>query len=88
MEISRTIPRPSSPEGNMNTNYEQMTKQTSRQAGLRLLLTGVAVLAAGVVITGISYSLAADGGTYIWSPGLLIGGAITMLRGLYRVVVA
>jgi len=66
----------------------QRTKKNAfRQAGLRLFLTGVAVLALAFVITGISYSLAENGGTYLWSPGLFIGGTVTMLRGLYRLAV-
>jgi hypothetical protein len=69
------------------TEAQRLKKKTFRQEGLRLFLTGVACLIIGIVVTGITYSLASNGGTYFVTTGLFVSGGVNMLRGLYRVAV-
>ena len=59
-------------------------KSEFRKAGIRTLLIGVGFVVAGAVVTGITYSAASGGGTYVVTTGLFLVGAWNILKGLFR----
>lgn len=61
-------------------------KAAFRQGGVKLLLTGLAMLVLGIIITGVSYSAAANGGIYFVAFGPVIFGVANMFRGLVRII--
>ncbi len=65
----------------------KLTNQaTSRKEALKEFLIGLAVAAAGGLMTGISYNSARPGGTYTVFTGLIALGAIYGLHGLWRLI--
>ena len=49
-----------------------------------LIAMGVGLLVLGAVITGITYSAASGGGTYVVTTGLFVVGVIKILQGIGR----
>lgn len=45
---------------------------------------GVLMLVIGGIVTGVTYSAAEGGGTYVITTGLFIVGGITLISGLYK----
>lgn len=56
---------------------------TVRQGGLKSLGCGLLLLIIGGIVTGLTYSAAEGGGTYIVTIGLFIAGGLALIRGLY-----
>ena len=54
----------------------------SRGGGLGSVLGGMMAVALGIALTFFSYQLATPGGTYFIFVGLIIGGLISIVRGL------
>lgn len=50
--------------------------------GMKLILIGAAMLIGGGIITWLSYNSAGEGGSYVVTTGLFIGGAILVFKGL------
>jgi hypothetical protein len=61
-------------------------KAAFRQAGCQIFAVGIVLVILGLVITAISYLLAAPGGTYIITTGLFFVGVVNIVRGIVRMV--
>ncbi len=61
----------------------EIRKGAAKQLGI-----GVLMLVVGVMITAATYSMASNGGMYVVAYGPIIFGAISVLRGLFRLVFA
>ena len=61
-------------------------KNERRNAGKRHMITGAIFCVAGIIITAVSYSAAAEGGggTYVVTWGAIIFGGIQFFRGLIQ----
>ena len=57
---------------------------TRRQSPSRNIVVGGLWLLGGLLVTGISYSQAAPGGTYVVTGGALVYGTILLLQGIFR----
>lgn len=70
----------------MAKDVEQQVEVELREKGKNELAMGIGLFALGCIITWMSYSNAveAGGGKYMLAYGLIIGGAITALRGVYK----
>jgi len=51
-------------------------------SGGKLMLIGVAMIVVGGIMTWISYNAAGEGGSYVVTLGLFVGGAVLLFRGL------
>jgi len=69
------------------TRAKATKKAAFRQAGFKVFLAGIAMLVLGVLVTGVTYSMAKPGGTYVVTFGLFAVGAINALKGLFRMLV-
>jgi hypothetical protein len=61
-------------------------KSAFRQQGLKTFGIGVAMLILGIIITGVTYSIAKPGGVFFVTIGFFISGVVNLLRGLFRMV--
>jgi hypothetical protein len=57
-------------------------KESSREAGKKNMLVGSLWCGGGLLVTAITYSTAAGGGTYVVTWGAVIFGGIQLLRGI------
>lgn len=64
---------------NKNKEFVEDTKKEAKAE----ILKGIAFIILGIVLTGISYSMADEGGTYHILWGLSVYGAIIFIRGVY-----
>jgi hypothetical protein len=53
---------------------------------VEFVCTGVALLVLGGIITGVTYSAASGGGTYVVTTGLFVMGLISILQGIGRAI--
>jgi hypothetical protein len=65
-------------------NGEALKRDEFRKSGQRTTLIGTALLGLGTVITAASYSAAPNGGHYVMTTGLIAGGALMLLKGIWR----
>ncbi|MCG6451296.1 hypothetical protein [Vibrio parahaemolyticus] len=66
---------------------KELKKREFRKAGLKTIAFGIGWFLLGAVITGITYSAASSGGHYIITSGLFLVGGITVLKGVWRIIV-
>jgi len=59
-----------------------LRSKASREAGQKNMLIGALWCGGGLVVTAITYSAAAGGGTYVVTWGAVIFGAIQFFRGV------
>ena len=52
--------------------------------GLKGIGCGLLMVIAGAIITGLTYSAASDGGSYVVTTGLFVVGGITFIVGFIR----
>ena len=64
---------------NMSFRGEDMGDEGS---GKKLMLIGGALIAVGAIMTLMSYNAAGEGGSYVVTTGLFVGGAALLFRGL------
>lgn len=88
-EIQRTYQRASdkilkAAQELASVEIEQQGIETERKTAITALLTGISCLVLGGVLTGITYSLAKPGGTYLVTTGLFLIGAINICLSIYR----
>src|ERR1039457_626098 len=67
----------------VSTHKAEIRKGAAKQLGVGILLVVV-----GIVITAATYSMARHGGMYVVAYGPVVFGAISILRGLFRLVFA
>jgi len=72
------------------SNLEQLKARAHREAGRRMILTGVFFGIAGLVVTTLTYSMAASvgGGTFIIAWGAILFGGIEFVRGFIELLKA
>ena len=58
-----------------------------RANGITMMGYGALATIIGLVITGISYSMTPDGGTYTVLTGLIVGGIIYFVIGFFKMLV-
>ena len=58
--------------------------ELKRKEGGKSIGCGLLMLIVGGIVTGLTYSAASGGGTYIVTTGLFIVGGITLIVGLYK----
>jgi hypothetical protein len=76
-------------EAESMVNYAVSThKAEIRKGAVKQLGVGLLMVVVGVVITAATYSMASNGGIYVVAYGPIIFGAISVLRGLFRLVFA
>ena len=55
-------------------------------SGASMMGYGVLAIIVGLVITGISYSMTPDGGSYTVFIGLIVGGIIYLVIGFFKML--
>lgn len=63
-----------------------VTVKEARKRGIKNLCIGLAIAAAGLIFTGLSYSNAKPGGTYTVYTGVIAIGVIDAFVGLYYII--
>lgn len=53
-------------------------------SGASMMVYGVLATIIGLVITGISYAMTPDGGTYTVFTGLIVGGIVYFVIGFFK----
>jgi hypothetical protein len=77
------------PEAESMVNYAVSNhKAEIRKGAMKQLGVGFLMFVIGVLITVATYSMASNGGIYVVAYGPIIFGAISILRGLFRLVFA
>lgn len=66
----------------------EMRSEALRRAGNQRMLRGAVVCILGIGVTVATYSLAANGGTYMVAWGAMIFGAVDFIRGLVQAATA
>ena len=56
----------------------------NREAAREYFIKGVSFLAIGAIVTGITYSMASNGGSYVVTTGLFVLGVIYTFIGLFK----
>lgn len=72
-----------SPAESYFENHDDELLQEAKKASNNMMLQGVVWFILGLIITGITYSSADEGGTYYVLWGAMIFGVYKFLRGLY-----
>ena len=57
-----------------------------RKVGLKTIGVGIGFVLLGSVITGITYSAAKSGGSYVITTGLFLVGGWIVLKGIWKIV--
>jgi hypothetical protein len=68
---------------NLNSSNE---KNSNRKVAGQYFLKGIVFLALGTIVTGITYSMASGGGTYIVTTGLFVVGGINTIIGVIKYI--
>jgi hypothetical protein len=78
-------------EDAINEQYEETIKSlkvnSARSAFIGSFVSAIGMLILGGIITGITYSIADDGGTYTVTTGLFLVGGILFVVSIYRFLV-
>lgn len=66
-------------------NLSKVRAEQYRETGLNNMKVGAMWAVGGLVITGVTYSMASEqGGTYVVTWGAIVFGAIQFFKGLYQ----
>ena len=66
------------------TEINKVKGKAHREVAGQYFLKGIGVLALGAVVTGITYSMASGGGTYVVTSGLFAVGGIYVIIGVFK----
>ncbi len=66
------------------SNLTRLRSEAIREAGKKDMLYGALWCIGGIIVTAMTYSAAAPGGTYVVAWGAILFGAIQFFRGLLR----
>ena len=61
-------------------------KKEYRKAGFETIGIGIFFLVLGAIITGVTYSAASSGGSYVVTTGLFLVGGWMILKGLWKII--
>lgn len=65
-------------------NLGRMRKEANQEAGRKNMMYGLLWCVGGALITAVTYSAAANGGTYVVTWGAIVFGAIQFFQGLFQ----
>jgi hypothetical protein len=66
------------------TEINKVRNKAHREVAGEYFLKGLGFLALGAVITGITYSIASGGGTYVVTTGLFVVGGLYVIIGFFK----
>jgi hypothetical protein len=66
------------------SDINKVKGKVNREVAGQYFLKGIVFLVLGAVITGITYSLASGGGTYVVTTGLFVVGGINIIIGIFK----
>lgn len=63
-----------------------LKQEAFRRNGSEMFFQGIAWMVLGAIVTGITYAMAAPGGTFMVTTGLFIVGGIYIIAGIFRMI--
>lgn len=86
-EPKREAPvKPRQPSVEEYIAHERVMVADARRAGLKTLFGGIAIVVVGLIITGIGYNSAEEGGTYTVFYGLYLWGGYLIIKAWYALL--
>ena len=66
------------------TEINKVKGKAHREVAGQYFLKGIGFLALGAIVTGVTYSMASGGGTYVVTTGLFAVGGIYVIIGFFK----